>query len=85
MTDQQELSCPNCGARVYATDSQCLSCGVRLEPRAQPRAVARRAEAHYEQRARPSFRRVLVVAAVIAGACARCLFLFLPRRTSAYL
>ncbi len=31
MTDQQELSCPNCGARIYATDAQCVSCGVRLD------------------------------------------------------
>ena len=43
MTDQQELSCPNCGARIYATDAQCLSCGVELdegqmadEPRREP-------------------------------------------------
>ncbi len=40
MTDQQELSCPKCGARIYATDAQCVSCGVRLdeeEPADEPR------------------------------------------------
>ena len=31
MTDQQELSCPKCGARIYFTDAQCVSCGARLD------------------------------------------------------
>ena len=61
MTDQQELRCPDCGARIYATDSQCVSCGVRLderqpvhEPRREAAPAPRRAETQYEQRARPS-------------------------------
>jgi len=61
MTDRQELNCPNCGARIYWTDAQCVSCGVRLderqpvrEPRREAVPAAARSETQYEQRARPS-------------------------------
>jgi len=72
MTDQQELSCPHCGARIYATDAQCVSCGVRLderqpvhEPRREAAPAPRRAETQYEQRARPSAWWAYGMAAVI--------------------
>lgn len=31
MTQQQELRCPQCGAKIYLTDSECLSCRAKLD------------------------------------------------------
>jgi len=30
-SDREELRCPACGARIYRSDDQCLSCGARLD------------------------------------------------------
>ncbi|MEA3401818.1 MAG: DUF6159 family protein [Armatimonadota bacterium] len=30
-SDEKELTCPACGARIYKGDHQCLSCGARLD------------------------------------------------------
>ncbi len=37
MSGSQELKCPKCGAKIFYTDAQCLSCGARLD---QGRIVA---------------------------------------------
>jgi len=31
MTQNEELRCPQCGANIYYTDSECLSCGAKLD------------------------------------------------------
>ncbi len=31
MAPAEKLSCPNCGAPIYYTDTQCLACGVALD------------------------------------------------------
>ncbi len=31
MSSNQELRCPRCGAKIYLADSECLSCGARLD------------------------------------------------------
>ena len=31
MVQNEQLQCPQCGARIYLTDAQCLSCGATLD------------------------------------------------------